>query len=158
MQMDSFTMDSQWPIEYSETSWLPLADYSMKYRISMSTLRRRIRNSEVSYKLEDGKYLLPDLVWSKVQRTSIEPSIQKTSPPQKVLSEKMEEKRSEVPKEREFGMESMLSEIKKAYTQSLQDKEEIILMLREEISDLRTLVRVLESENARLSNTELEDN
>jgi hypothetical protein len=45
----------------------------------------------------------------------------------------------------------VLSELKKAYMTILQEKEMQVLQLREEVADLRTLVRVLESENARLS-------
>ena len=44
----------------------------------------------------------------------------------------------------------LLNELKKAYTQILQEKEEQILHLKEEVTDLKTLVRVLESENDRL--------
>ena len=44
----------------------------------------------------------------------------------------------------------LLNELKKAYTLILQEKEEQILQLRDEVSDLKTLVRVLESENDRL--------
>ncbi|HRO65937.1 MAG TPA: hypothetical protein PL182_00070 [Pseudobdellovibrionaceae bacterium] len=44
----------------------------------------------------------------------------------------------------------LLNELKKAYTQILQEKEEQILHLKEEVTDLKTLVRVLEGENSRL--------
>lgn len=44
----------------------------------------------------------------------------------------------------------LLNELKQAYTLILQEKEEQILHLKEEIADLKTLVRVLESDNARL--------
>lgn len=44
----------------------------------------------------------------------------------------------------------LLTELKKAYTQILQEKEEQILHLKEEVADLKTLVRVLEADNERL--------
>lgn len=44
----------------------------------------------------------------------------------------------------------LLTELKRAYTQILQEKEEQILHLKEEVTDLKTLVRVLEAENERL--------
>jgi len=47
-------------------------------------------------------------------------------------------------------VESLLSEIKKAYMQILQEKEEQILILRSEVSDLKTLVSVLEEQNGQL--------
>ena len=40
--------------------WLPLIEYSGKFRVSMSTLRRRIKAGEIEYKFADGKYLLKD--------------------------------------------------------------------------------------------------
>jgi hypothetical protein len=44
----------------------------------------------------------------------------------------------------------LLDEIKKAYTLILQEKDEQIRQLRGEITDLKTLVRVLEGESERL--------
>ena len=44
----------------------------------------------------------------------------------------------------------LLNELKRAYTLVLQEKEEQLLHLKEEVSDLKTLVRVLEGENQRL--------
>ena len=46
----------------------------------------------------------------------------------------------------------LLSDLKKAYTQVLQEKESQIQELRQEIADIKTLVKVLESENTRLRN------
>ncbi|MBK7845674.1 MAG: hypothetical protein IPJ71_18715 [Bdellovibrionales bacterium] len=46
---------------------------------------------------------------------------------------------------------SVLQEIKKAYAVILQEKEEQIILLKEEVTDLKTLVRVLEENNATLS-------
>ena len=45
----------------------------------------------------------------------------------------------------------MMDELKRAYSMILQEKEEQVCQLREEIADLRTLVRVLEAENLRLT-------
>lgn len=44
----------------------------------------------------------------------------------------------------------LLNELKTAYTQILHEKDEQIVQLKDEVSDLKTLVRVLESENERL--------
>ena len=52
------------------------------------------------------------------------------------------------------SVEGLLSEIKKAYVQILQEKEEQILILRSEVSDLKTLVSVLEEQNGQLKVTE----
>src|SRR5688572_6376945 len=42
------------------TNWLPLVDYSNKYRISISTLRRRIKLESIPFKLDSGKYFIID--------------------------------------------------------------------------------------------------
>ena len=39
-------------------SWLTLQEYSIQKGMSVSTLRRKIKNSELKYKLENGKYLI----------------------------------------------------------------------------------------------------
>lgn len=46
--------------------------------------------------------------------------------------------------------QNLLAEIKKAYSIILQEKEEQVIQLKDEVADLRTLVRVLEEENERL--------
>jgi hypothetical protein len=38
--------------------WIPLMDYAMKKGVSLSTLRRHIKTGKVTYKVEDGRYLL----------------------------------------------------------------------------------------------------
>ena len=40
--------------------WLPLAEYSMKHKVSISTLRRKIKAADIQYRLDDGKYLILD--------------------------------------------------------------------------------------------------
>jgi hypothetical protein len=41
-------------------TWIDLTEFSTKYGVSTSTLRRRIRAKTIAYKLEKGKYLLND--------------------------------------------------------------------------------------------------
>ena len=38
--------------------WLTLAQYSIKYKVSISTLRRRIKSRELEYVFEKGRYLI----------------------------------------------------------------------------------------------------
>lgn len=38
--------------------WLPLIEYSMKSGVSLSTIRRKIKANQLSFKLEKGKYLI----------------------------------------------------------------------------------------------------
>jgi uncharacterized membrane protein YccC len=137
------------------TSWLPLTEYSSKYHVSISTLRRRIKTDSIKYQFNDGRYLIFDQ--SQEHRPSQASMNVKAAPPMKkemaskpeaISLETREEQTSDEPIL--TAANRLLSELKKAYTQILQEKEEQILHLKEEVSDLKTLVRVLESENDRL--------
>lgn len=251
-------------------TWLPLTDYSSKYKISVSTLRRRIKADDIKYHFQDGKYfifdgpiknaiksspslnslevaglgaagvsadlifddeILNDLdsvsepietekVYSNRQQP-VAPAVsqqaynpdflenlkksanaklpqvksqqgilsqqqhQQTVRPQAAINieeeyffrkdatmpvqpiaEKMEPLHdSENPTLREFSdkiakigtnepvltaANKLLNELKKAYTQILHEKEEQMMILKEEVSDLKTLVKALERENEKL--------
>jgi hypothetical protein len=47
-------------------------------------------------------------------------------------------------------LDQMNKELKKAYSATLQEKEEQIIILKEQVADLKTLINFLESENKRL--------
>lgn len=140
----------------STHNWLPLMEYSAKYRVSLSTLRRRIKSGELEHKLSDGKYLIKDAPASSpsLQKTSSKPET--IAPPSSVRSQESgaasKEVKDKVVDQDQFwrSTQSLLNEIKKAYSLILQEKEEQILQLKEEVADLKTLVRVLEDDNQRL--------
>lgn len=123
--------------------WLSLAEYSMKHNVSVSTLRRKIKSTEIDFRLDDGKYFILD----EVTQTEEKPPEQHRP---SLKSEATQEKTSSDGESVITAANRLLADLKKAYTQVLQDKENQILSLREEISDLKTLVKVLESENDRL--------
>ena len=147
------------------SNWLPLTEYSTKYGVSISTLRRRIRTDEIRFVLEDGKYFLSDEPIKKNHRPSLvsdKTNESKTSlmgsqsAPQKAAlavkeifqkprEEFVEEKISQTVPQLQYSQPSqqmdepiltaanrLLSELKKAYTQILQEKEEQIMFLKEE--------------------------
>jgi|SRR6185312_4173040 len=155
-------------------NWLPLTEYSSKHKVSISTLRRRIKAKDIKYQLKEGRYLIADelvieegafqgnQVGQKQHRLSLKdahetvsaPAIT-SSPSPKLDSLMGTQTNAFVPSADEpilTAANRLLSELKKAYTQILQEKEEQILHLKEEVTDLKTLVRVLESENLRLQN------
>jgi hypothetical protein len=124
----------------TENDWLSLSEYSSEYGISVSTLRRRIKGNKIKFKLIHGKYFLP--------RQSLTPQSQNFPP---VPNTKAPE---------DFGQEEglaiqtpkfILDELKKAYRVSLQSKEDQIIQLKQQISDLKTLVMYLERENEKLT-------
>lgn len=134
-------------------TWLPLTDYSNKHKVSVSTLRRRIKTEDIKYKLTDGKYFILDELPINTQKESqvmhrpslkseisLVPLIDKGDP----KGEKSEPILTAANK--------ILNELKKAYMQILQEKEEQILQLRGEVVNLKTLVRVLEAENLKNQN------
>ena len=159
-------------------NWLSLMEYSAKYRVSISTLRRRIKAGELEFQFTDGKYLLKDTslpVESAPAGSEVvapptqakQPQIQLVTsaptpkiavvqsapvppPPQAAPAKPINPTHSEVGPLVEKTVEKLLAEIKKAYMQILQEKEEQILLLRSEVSDLKTLVTVLEEQNNQL--------
>jgi len=163
-------------------NWLPLVDYSNKYRISISTLRRRIKLDSIPFKLDSGKYYIidesPDELEGQVNHKqsiqSVHSVLTKKKAPPKVFGSSKKNFSDEspgrddhlvttkgVPQERNpepvfSAANRLLDELKKAYTQILQEKDEQIRNLREEISDLKTLVRVLEGENERITGRTIE--
>ncbi len=114
-----------------EPGWITLMDYSTKYQISLSTLRRRIKNHQLKHQLKAGKYLLLDQPLDNHEEVELAIQEPQTTPQEGNI---------------------YLQEIKKAYTMILQEKEEQIQILKDEVADLKTLVNVLESENQRLNN------
>lgn len=121
-----------------ENEWLSLTEYASEYGISVSTLRRRIKGNKVKYKLIHGKYYLP--------KQELPPQSQAFTP---VPSPKASEVAPPTTSSNvDFNVtKNLLDELKKAYMQSLQSKEDQIIQLKQQISDLKTLVMYLEREN-----------
>lgn len=161
----SSIMDSQ--------NWLLLTDYASKYRISVSTLRRRIKSHQIPFRFENGKYFLIDAapdVTSEANsvgaivgkaETALANRPQSTEPmmalPLKDLDlpeTKLAEAELEEVAAKDGPIMStatkLLNELKHAYMNILHEKEEQMIQLKEEVSDLKTLVRVLEEDNDRL--------
>jgi hypothetical protein len=160
-----------------QDSWLPLTEYSTKHKISVSTLRRRIKAEDIKFRFEDGKYFIMDEpmgTHQRVHRPSQESDLLvgahqgmmkvgngMSASNDEIKAQDLREKSAaasvqaatpNVSKDEPIltAANKLLNELKKAYTLILQEKEEQILHLKEEVADLKTLVRVLESENDRL--------
>lgn len=133
-------------------NWLSLTDYSSKYRVSISTLRRRIKGSQIEFKKDHGKYLLKDEPVAEEQDMRF--GMGATSEAQEndsMLARFREEVASREGNEPVISTATkLLNELKRAYMNILQEKEEQIIQLKEEVTDLKTLVRVLEQDNERL--------
>lgn len=130
-------------------NWLPLNEYSLKHKVSLSTLRRRIRSNEIQFHFEDGKYWLVDQPIAKHLRIRLPEEINSPAVAQPGPSEAPTAS-GDSSRILLDGANRLMQEIKAAYAKILQEKEEQILQLKEEVADLRTLAKVLEYENDRL--------
>lgn len=133
----------------TEQQWIPLTDYSAKYKVSISTLRRRIKSEDIRYSFSDGRYLLVDEPPSSHTMPDVKSSEHRPSQSSENSVRVLVGEQTESP----LGKaQQLLNDLKTAYSTSLQEKEEVILRLQEEIVDLKTLVSVFDSENERLKN------
>jgi hypothetical protein len=100
-------------------NWIPMLEYSLRHKVSLSTLRRRIKASLVEFKMESGRYLIKDTeVLNYTKGSTPSPDT-----PQ-----------------------MFIQELKKAYGTILSEKEEMIVQLKNEIEDLRKINLLLEKE------------
>ncbi len=131
--------------------WLSLTEYSNKHKVSISTLRRKIKSTEIEFRLDEGRYMILDSHEQPVPEVTPALSSSKSEQYRPSLkSDALHEANKESGESVITAANRLLADLKKAYTQVLHDKEEQISELREEISDLKTLIKVLESENDRL--------
>ncbi len=158
-------MDSQ--------EWLALSDYAAKHKVSVSTLRRRIKAEDIRYRFDDGKYFVfdepilghrdhrpsqmsegPPMIMKAVDTTKFSQKVEFVDEALKAahssihssIHSSMQEQGQSQSQEVIAAANRLLSELKQAYTRVLHEKEEQILNLREEVSDLKTLVKVLEGQ------------
>lgn len=146
--------------------WLVLTDYAAKHRISVSTLRRRIKANQIEFKFDDGKYFLRDVPpppeYSATAHLESPPSLQvevqndgyrvhlSGEPSTAIPLEATEQALLKTSDSNITVAHKLFSELKKAYSSILHEKEEQIVLLKEEVADLKTLVRVLEDDHDRL--------
>ena len=123
-------------------NWLSLHEYSNKHQVSVSTLRRRIKSQKIEYKLDEGKYYLLEMAASSMAKQT--PQVDTSVPSQERVYS------SPVAGENISTTRLLLDELKRAYLDSLQSKEDQILYLKQQVSDLQTLVMFLEKENERI--------
>jgi hypothetical protein len=138
----------------STDSWLSLTDYASKYRVSISTLRRRIKSGYIKYKFDGSRYWMQDQAPHAAQISGITEEV--SAPPSANTNLNVASLTQAAIEGDERGepilstATRLLNELKRAYSGILHEKEEQMIQLKEEVSDLKTLVRVLESDNDRL--------
>ncbi len=140
----------------ARSGWITLAEYSSKFKVSVSTLRRKIKANTAEVLFEDGKYWLRDLdLQNHTPLKVIDPDPKKdAASPQKLSSKKigpgnLTRLKGDMSSQNIFNVvEKMMDELKRAYIKVLEEKEEQVLIYKSEIADLKTLIRVLESKHA----------
>jgi len=132
-------------------TWLPLTEYAVRSGISLSTIRRKIKNNSIQHRLEKGRYLIlfrSDEVESLLPEISEEIDVKPhVAPPPSTKEESMVEDKS-------WGLPIVQSAVKilnDAFERTLKEKDERIKLLEKRnaeleanLTELRTLVRILE--------------
>jgi len=141
-----------------QENWISLMESSNKYKVSISTLRRKIKSEDAEYLFEEGKYYLPDIdpkqsLKKERDRKHIKAQAAKSAEKEATIEnvsnahlKGLEDKKFESSEAVFTTANRLLDELKKAYSFILQEKEDQILQLKGEVGDLKTLVRVLEDE------------
>lgn len=121
------------------SSWLPITEYAVKNRLSVSTIRRKIKNKELQHKQENGKYFVLDDGQTAVTN---------------ICTNKAKDLYSSVDEVLEFA-ENSIQEITKLNKEIINEKETMINMqkkkiqnLEEELSELKMLINILEKKHA----------
>ena len=141
-------------LEGAEKKWLALSEYSNKYKMSISTLRRRIKANQIPFQLKGGKYYIANIFPIKYALTPTPPSEKRleatTHRPSKSqvaggFSELGEPPSSFAsPSHLLEEMQKILLRMEETSKKSLLEKDKQILALQLEISNLKTLIKVLE--------------
>jgi hypothetical protein len=126
------------------SNWLPITEYSFKNRISVSTIRRKIKSNTLRSKIENGKYFIMDedadyeIGENKFYVKSID-----GSGDDKVGFSNIDDLISFA--ERSINMVSRLNqELMEEKDKVVKIQEGVILQLREQINELKMLVNILE--------------
>lgn len=121
------------------SSWLPITEYAVKNRISVSTIRRRIKNKELQHKQENGKYFILD---------------EGQSPDTSTGTNRTKNIYNSVDEVLEFA-ERSIKEITKLNQEIISEKDTTINIqkkkiqdLEEELSELKMLINVLEKKHS----------
>jgi hypothetical protein len=125
------------------SSWLPITEYAVKNRVSVSTIRRRIKNNELNHKLDGGKYFILD-EGDALAKSPIEVSSQGS----KAINTDIA--CSSVEEVLDFA-ERSIKEITKLNQELITEKDTVIINqrkkiqdLQEELSELKMLITLLE--------------
>ena len=142
-----------------DSQWLSLTEYSSKYNVSISTLRRRIRSGQLPFNISFGKYFLKDqsleILKEIREETKEEIKNQESTVSVKHKGDNKDKDATQkdiVQKEiksvgTEHSILDKLMDVQKKLYEKIETKELKILEQQNHIADLNTLVAFLEKEN-----------
>lgn len=132
-------------------TWLPIIEYSIKTGVSVSTIRRKIKNKALKHRTENGKYLILD------ENTDHEISLDKNN----LLNIGSENRKFSTLSnidELIFFAEKSINRISELNKDVIKEKDRIIkvqenhiMKLSEQIDELKMLVSILEKNPVRRS-------
>jgi hypothetical protein len=139
-------------------NWLSLIEFSAHYRVSLSTLRRRIKAGELDYKLIEGKYLIKNEPLPGQVPFSSQAGSEAIAPPPSVSSQNQASTSPPAPnapatvpaEEYWTATQALLADMKKAFAHALATKDDQLNQLKGQVNDLKMLVKMLEDENSRM--------
>ena len=138
------------------SQWLSLTEYSSKYQISISTLRRKIRAGKIPVNIQLGKYFLKDQAPASFK--SIQPEESTISSPTfekkaiDFVTDSEEETKNKPPLNKKPELLDKLMNTQQTLYKKLEQQDLKLQEKTEEIMQLNTLVALLEKENKELKN------
>jgi hypothetical protein len=157
-----------------EQIWLTINEYSLKYKVSISTLRRKIKAGKLEFRYENGRYLiLCENSGSNQKNTSYQVT-RSIAPPHKSSGHLEAKERQEfnnsneqtlneapfiynVVKESDVinSFKTILESWKWDHEKQLKEKDKKISELAKQVVDLKTLVNILEADKGNSKQEEL---
>lgn len=118
--------------------WLSVIDYAVVKKVSISTLRRRIKSQSLETKIDHGRYLIR-IPQSEVD--TFEKNMQFEP-----LQNRSEDRKSDTNPALSASIQDLIQELKSAYSQILSEKETMITQLKSEVEILKHINLFLEQQ------------
>ena len=129
------------------SNWLPITEYSLRNGISVSTIRRKIKNKSLEHKIENGKYFIMD------DNADYEISDNKLSMSTPTGIDVSKKGFTNINDLIDFAQRS-IDTATELNRELIEEKEKVIhiqdgliLQLKEQVGELKMLVSVLEKNN-----------
>ena len=126
------------------SNWLPITEYSIRNGLSVSTIRRKIKNKSLEHKIENGKYFIMD---DNADNEEDDNKLSMSTPMGIDVSKKSFASINDVI---DFAQRS-IDTATELNRELIDEKEKVIhiqdgliLQLKEQVSELKMLVNILE--------------